>query len=221
MSSKNVSGVVLMPKRNQTLRDASVKVNGGQTIMKVTKIMKEPREIEITSGKNKFLWAYGLSNVLGHHGHSSAFDLNLSNGLSEKVKVPNMKVWLAHGVVAFLAWGVLFPMSGKASLFRDPFPKGSLWFNLHRNFNTGAFVLCIALFSIAVSYTTKEGTHNFSSSHGRMGLAVFIITTVQMLRGTIRPCLTYPGSDKDTKWRKGWEFGHRLLGTVLLLSGFE
>jgi hypothetical protein len=101
----------------------------------------------------------------------------------EEVKVPNMKVWLAHDVLAFIAWGVLFPCL--SSLFRDRFPKGPLWFNLHRNVSTGAFVLVIALFSIAVSYTTKEGTRNFKSSHRRMGLAMFILTTIQMLRGII------------------------------------
>jgi hypothetical protein len=219
ISSKNGSGVFLTSA--QTLIDASIDMNDGQTIMKFTKKMKETGEIEITSGVNKFLWAHGSSVDLGHHADSSAFDLNLSNGLSEEVKVPNMKVWLAHGVLAFLSWGVLVPISINTSLFRDHFPKGPLWFNLHRNFNTAAFALFIVLFSIAVSYTTKEGTNNFSSSHGRMGLAMFILTTIQILRGIIRPRLTYPGSDKEkTKWRIGWEVGHRLLGTALLLCGF-
>ena len=205
----------------QTLMDASVEFIGGQTIMKFTKIMKETREIQITSGENKFLWAYGSSNALGYHSSSSSFKLHLSSGLSDEVKVPNIKVWLAHGVMAFLAWGVLVPISVNASLFRGLFPNGSLWFNLHRSFNIAAFALFIAFFSIAVSYTTKEGGSHFSSSHGRIGLAMFILTTIQMLRGIFRPRLTYPGSVKaKTKWRKRWEIGHRLLGTVLLSLGF-
>jgi hypothetical protein len=219
MSSKDGNGVVLM--LDQTLMDASVGVIDGQTIMKFTKTMKETGEIEITSGENKFLWAHGSSDALGYHSSKSSFALNLSIGLLEEVKVSNKKVWIAHGVMAFLAWGVLVPISVNASLFRGILPKGSLWFNLHRFFNTAAFALLIALFSIAVSYTTKEGRSHFSSSHGRIGLAMFILTIIQMLRGIFRPRLTYPGSDKaKTKWRKRWEIGHRLLGTVLLLCGF-
>jgi len=221
MLSKNDNGVVLMPESEQTLIDASVEVVDGQTVMKFTKIMKESGGIQITSGENKFLWAYGSSNTLGHHSARSPFDLNLSSGLASEVVVPNYSVWLGHGVMAFLAWAVLVPISANASLFRGLLPKGSLWFNLHRSFNTAAFALSIALFSIAVSYTTKERRGHFSSSHGRIGLVMFILMTIQMLRGIFRPRLTYPGSVKaKTKWRKGWEIGHRLLGTVLLSCGF-
>ncbi len=210
-----------MPESKQTLMDASVEVIDRQTIMKFTKTMKETGQIEITSGENKFLWAHGSSDVLRYHRSRSQFDLNLSNGLSEEVKVPNMKVWLAHGVIAFLAWGVLLPISVNASLFRNLHPIGSLWFKCHRAFNTTAFALFVALFLIALSYTMKEGTSNFNNSHGRMGLVMLILTTFQMLFGIFRPHLTFPGSDKEkAKVRKVWEGVHRLLGAALLLCGF-
>ena len=45
------------------------------------------------------------------------FDLNLPSGLASEVVVPNYSAWLAHGVMAFLAWGVLVPISVGASLF--------------------------------------------------------------------------------------------------------
>jgi hypothetical protein len=68
-----------MPDSAQTLTDASVEVNDGKTIMKFTKIMKETGEIEITTGKNIFLWAYGSSDILGFHAAKSPFDLDLSS----------------------------------------------------------------------------------------------------------------------------------------------
>lgn len=107
--------------------------------------------------------------------------------------------------------------------------------------STGTQVLPLLLFSllfsIAVSYTTEEGRRHFNNSHGDIGLAMFILTTFQMLSGIFRPRLTssetkphlgweadshtFLGSDKEkTKWRLGWEGGHRLLGTVLLSCGF-
>ena len=68
-----------------------------------------------------------------------------------------MKVWLAHGVLAFLAWGVLFPCSVNASLLRDVLPKGPLWFNFHRNSSVAAFALFVALFCIAVYTPRRKG----------------------------------------------------------------
>jgi hypothetical protein len=210
-----------MPENAQTLTDASVEVNDGQTIMKFTKVMKEAGEIEITPRENIFLWAYGSSDVLGYHLGRSRFDLNLSSGFVEEVKVPNMSAWLAHGILAFSAWGVLVPLAVNSALFRDLLPKGPLWFNLHRAFNTAAFALFVALFSIAVSYTMKEGMGHFSNDHQMLGLAMFILTTFQVMGGVFRPHLPETGLvGKKTNVRKGWEGGHRLFGAALLACGF-
>ena len=80
-----------MPDSAQTLTDASVEVNNGQTIMKFTKIMKETGEIEITSGKNIFLWAYGSSDILGLHAHESPFDLDLSSLSTTESATPEVE----------------------------------------------------------------------------------------------------------------------------------
>ena len=132
--SKSEGGVLPIPDSAQTLTDASVKVVDRQTIMKFTKIMKETNEIA-----NTFLWAYGSGNTLRFHSTRSPFDLNLSSGLATEVVVPSYSVWLAHGITAFLAWGVLLPFAVNSSLFRGLLPNGQLWFNLHQAFNTTAF----------------------------------------------------------------------------------
>ena len=180
-------------------------------VMKFTKIMKETGEIEITAKENKFLWAFGSGNVLRHHEDRDTFILDLSSGSKEEIKAPNMRAWLAHGVMTFLAWAVLVPISVNASLFQGRFPKGPLWFNLHRNFNTASFALLFGTFSIAVTYTTKEGMSSHSNyRHGWMGLTKIILTSFQVLLGLCHPALTV-----------GWEAGHRSLGTLLLLCGFR
>ena len=132
-----------------------------------------------------------------------------------------MSAWLAHGILAFSAWGVLVPLAVNSALFRDLLPKGPLWFNLHRAFNTAAFALFVALFSIAVSYTMKEGMGHFSNDHQMLGLAMFILTTFQVMGGVFRPHLPETGLvGKKTNVRKGWEGGHRLFGAALLACGF-
>jgi hypothetical protein len=49
--------------------------------------------------------------------------LDLSSGLSEEVKVQNMRVRLPHGVMAFFAWGVLVPISVTHNYFKTVSPK--------------------------------------------------------------------------------------------------
>jgi hypothetical protein len=208
----------LMPEHRQTLSGTSIEERDGMVIMEFVKLLVEEGEVPIRKdAENKFIYAKG-SEDLGLHTAKASFDLNLSSGDKKVGKGPNMMVWLAHGVMGFLAWAVLVPISVSVSLFRDRFPQGPLWFNLHRSFNATAYLLLIILFSIAVKYTPQD----FSSRHGRIGLTMLILTTIQMVRGIIRPRLTYPGSDKEkTMWRKGWEAGHRFLGALLLLLGFS
>jgi hypothetical protein len=221
MESKSSDGVVPMPDSAQTLTDAIVEVIDGQTIMKFTKIMKEADEIEITTDANTFLWAYGSSATLGYHSARSPFDLNLSSSLVEEVKVPNYSAWLAHGIMAFLAWGVLLPFGVNSSLFRGLLPKGPLWFNLHRAFNTTAFALFVAAFSVAVSYTKKDGAGNFKTIHGKVGLSMFTLTAMQVLGGYFRPHAPLPDSGEEkTLFRKVWETKHRWFGLGVLALGF-
>jgi hypothetical protein len=221
LSSKSVEGIVQMPDSAQTLTDASVEVIDGQTVMKFTKIMKEADEKEITTDANVFLWAHGTSDALGYHPGRSSFDLNLSSGSATEVSIPDMSAWLAHGIMAFLAWGVLVPFAVNSSLFRDLLPTRLPWFNLHRAFNSTAFALLVACFSVAVSYTAKEGAGHFKNSHQRMGLFMTTATVLQVLGGVFRPKLPIPDSGEErTMFRKVWERKHSLFGAALLACGF-
>jgi len=222
LDGKDTALVVPMPDGQQTLTDTSVEVKDGQTIMKFTKIMKEAGEVEISPADNTFIWAYGSSPTLGYHlAGRAALDLNLSSGASEEVAVPNMSAWLAHGIMAFIAWGVLVPFAVQSSLLRDLLPKGPLWFQLHRAFNTTAYATFIAVFAIGVAYTGKEGGTHFNNDHQKMGLSMFILASAQVLSGVFRPHVPAPNSGEEkTSLRIGFEIGHRVLGVALLACGF-
>ena len=221
LGAKDPSGVTAMPESQQTLTDTSVEVKDGQTIMKFTKIMKEAGEIEISPTDNTFIWAYGNAPALAYHASRATLELNLSSGAAEVVAVPNMSAWLAHGIMAFIAWGVLVPFAVQSSLLRDLLPKGPLWFQLHRAFNTTAYATFIAVFAIGVAYTGKEGGTHFNNAHQKMGLSMFILASAQVLGGVFRPHLPAPNSGEEkTSVRMGWEIGHRVLGVALLACGF-
>ena len=89
----------------------------GMVIVEFIKMLVEKGEVPIHKDvENKFIYANG-SDDLGYHTAKAAFVLNLSSGSKEVVKVPNMMVWLVHGVMAFLAWAVLVSISVNVSLF--------------------------------------------------------------------------------------------------------
>ena len=123
--------------------------------------------------------------------------------------------------MAFIAWGVFVPFAINSSLFRDLLPKRLPWFNVHRAFNTTAFALFVAYFSVAVSYTTKEGIGHFNYSHQRIGLFMFISTTLQVLGGIFHPKLPVPDSGEEkTFFHKIWEGKHCFFGAALLRVRF-
>jgi hypothetical protein len=224
MFAESNEGVQPMSEDLQTLTDASVvEVTNGQTIMKFTKLLSETGEIDINAGDNIFLWANGYSNTLGLHKGFSSVNVNLSSGSVEARSAPNMSAWLAHGIMAFIAWGVLVPLAVQSSMFRSLLPKGkeSLWFKLHRAFNSVAFSLTIALFAVAVAYTGKEKGEHFDQKHQVVGLSMFVMTVLQVLGGVFRPHLPPPESgEKKSTFRKTWEIAHRVKGTILLAVGF-
>jgi len=220
LGGKSESVVLPMPESQQTLLDTSIEFNGEQTIMKFTKIMKEAGEIEISSADNTFLWAHGSNDVLGYHvSNRASVALNLSSGASETVAVPNKSAWLAHGIMAFFAWGVFVPFAVQSSLLRDLLPKGPLWYKLHRGFNSTAFAFFVVVFAIAVTFTSKEGATHFDNKHQKMGLAMFIMAAFQVSGGVFRPHVPEEGQEKSVV-RKSWEVGHRVLGVTLLACGF-
>jgi Na+/melibiose symporter-like transporter len=123
------------------------------------------------------------------------------------------------GIMAFLSWGLFSPLAVEVSLLRSLLPKGSAWFQLHRGFNALGYSLTVSAFAVAVAFTKKEGySPHFTFPHQKMGLAIFIIASVQMLAGILRPHAT-PGEEKKPV-RSAWEWGHRILGIALLACGF-
>jgi hypothetical protein len=84
LGGQSVETVVPMPDGQQTLENASIKIGrtseGVKTVMKFTKFLVEPNEIEIVLGMNNFLWAHGSDETLAYHAGRSAIYVNLMSG---------------------------------------------------------------------------------------------------------------------------------------------
>merc|ERR1712232_531723 len=96
---------------------------------------------------------------------------------------------------------------------------GPLWFKLHRGLNSTAFVFFIVIFVIAVAFTSQENGTHFNNSHQKMGLAMFVMTVVQVAWAVFRPHVPEEGQEKSAA-RLAFEVGHRLFGVTLLACGF-
>lgn len=110
-------------------------------------------------------------------------------------------LWIAHGAMAAIAWGILVPLAVGSSLIRNileaiGLSKGS-WFQIHRGLNSLAVLLTIVSFSIAVYIFNKEGEdeHFSEETHHTLGLIIFIFALLQALNGMLRPHLPHTAEE--------------------------
>eukprot|EP00956_Cyclotella_meneghiniana_P020203 scaffold35353_cov39-Cyclotella_meneghiniana.AAC.9 len=147
---------------------------------------------------------------------------------------PETTPWKVHGWLGFFAWGVFVPLAVMSSVFRRSLPADGIWFRIHSTLNGMAYAFTVVAVTIAIVYTQKEGYPHFNGPHKRMGLAMVILASVQVLAGLFRPAKpnsstsNEPDNNNDTTQqsvkkssrRVAFEAGHRLLGVSLLLCGF-
>ena len=224
LNSRGTSGVVPMPEEKQTLINATIVQEGGQTILSFTKLLREEGEHPIRNeGPNTFLYAYGTENTLGFHGGRGGFELepaqctqildgqditpDRASSVADASTSLNKEIWIAHGVCASIAWAILVPLAVGASLLRDllesmGLPEGA-WFQIHRVLNTVAVLLTVVAFALAVHALNDSGVMEHFSllSHHTVGLVIFIASIVQALNGILRPSLPHApvASDKEAK----------------------
>lgn len=259
LNARSRSAIEPMPDEKQTLINATIVQEDGQTILSFTKSLNEEGEHLIRSeGANTFLYAHGGSNTFARHTVRGGFELEPAqctqildgeditpdrNGTSIVIDAGNSNnrgIWVAHGVLASLAWAILVPLAIGASLIRDllehwGLPEG-MWYQVHRALNGTAVILTIIAFSLAVHALNDDGTEEHFSllTHHTVGLIIFIFSFVQGINGVLRPHLPEPpkgeaahdtedgSADKDNSdgtkstARTAWEYGHRFLGVAIL-----
>ncbi|VEU42490.1 unnamed protein product [Pseudo-nitzschia multistriata] len=144
-------------------------------------------------------------------------------------------LWVAHGILMGLAWGILAPLAiGAAYLKKNlsVLSQDAHWLKVH--FYLGVLVALFTFigFILAIVATKKDDDlpHFKEDIHHELGLAIFILVLFQGLAGYIRPS-PVPAAPKSTDdaeessqvagkkalyTRRVWEYTHRMLGIVLL-----
>ena len=92
------------------------------------------------------------------------------------------KMIIAHMVMMIVAWFILVPAGILIGRYGRTFFK---WFPYHRGIQITAFVLVLIAFILIVVEVQKGGGGHFNNSHGKAGLAIFIIMFCQILIGIV------------------------------------
>lgn len=211
--------------------ESSIDFIGGRTVMDFTIAFGDWRGDENMgirlNGPSSFIWAHGSDGEteLKYHGpdnkstftitnllDSQSNDADNSSSSSEKEGYNSQSMsrttkstksaWIAHGIMAFLAFGLFVPSAISSALLRNctlhPIFGPRLedirskvltkyWLHVHMVFNTTAAAFTVIVFSVAVSNTNREGSAHWDCAHSKMGLAMFILVLCQVFGGYFRP----------------------------------
>lgn len=276
LGGKDIDSV--KPTQAAHSEDAKIAFADGKTVMDFTMSFSDwgvPLDDDLMSislkNPSTFIWAHGVNGdtELKHHGpynkgsHTIDNLMSLSHSREQSFNSMTLQeqsrstksAWLAHGIIAFLAWGIFAPMSVTTAIMRDgdvpAFCKGlasmisKKWLYIHVGLNTLTYAFTIILFSVAVSNINRENDSHWEHAHSKMGLAMFLLISFQVLGGYFRPSsATLPSSDTTeteengeegisnedgieehrpmpmkSMLRQAWELFHNMFGIMLFLFG--
>eukprot|EP00544_Gedaniella_sp_CCMP2646_P009027 CAMPEP_0202496284 /NCGR_PEP_ID=MMETSP1361-20130828/19342_1 /ASSEMBLY_ACC=CAM_ASM_000849 /TAXON_ID=210615 /ORGANISM="Staurosira complex sp., Strain CCMP2646" /LENGTH=510 /DNA_ID=CAMNT_0049127563 /DNA_START=24 /DNA_END=1556 /DNA_ORIENTATION=- len=99
-------------------------------------------------------------------------------------------LWVAHGVLMALAWGVCAPLAIGAVLLRNVsfLSNKGYWFKIHFYLNICNILFTAVGFALAVVAIQKQGDEHFKEgTHTKAGLAIFVVALFQFALAFLRP----------------------------------
>jgi len=189
--------VAIMDEDNQTLKNTSFVQDESGSVLQFTKLLIDGNG-KIIKGNNfnRFIWAVGGDNSFIYHIAKGVFQLKLSpcedddgSGISTVIieETKSYKFFFAvHGILAIVAFGLLMPIAIVASRVRNLL-KGKAWFLVHSWLNSLSYLLTCVLFGLVVYTYIKRGSKHFKNAHEIVGLIVFVLLTIQVVAGILRP----------------------------------
>jgi Eukaryotic cytochrome b561 len=173
------------------------------------------------------MYAMGNSPTLALHVDQGvcAFDFWSGGSCSP---ISNAGLILGHGVLMFLAWGLLAPLGVMIARYAKMIPPTSdktpskyfgaavFWFRSHWMLQAAAWFFSLIGFILAL-VLASPGPH-FDSIHSRIGLFVILLGFIQPLNAYIRPKGPAPGKAR-TGVRFAWELWHKGSGYMAIFFG--
>ena len=127
-----------------------------------------------------------------------------------------LRVYLFHGVLMIVGWGLLMPTGILVAKFGKHRPN-AWWFKMHRICQPiGLLIALVGWGAALANFTTLESGPGLPFSHALIGSASMGIAITQSISGILRPKKEKEGEEKS-KGRMIWEYSHRFLGWVAFL----
>ena len=210
-TNQDASGVIPMDTGLQNLQDATFTQTGSTSVLEFTQELNDATQQ--VSNDSVWIYAVGLPDNQweGKHAIHGAFQITLDencggdNGSSgntdssansdgivslQDPAEATRSLWIAHGFLMAIAWGICAPIAIGAVLLRNVsfLAENGHWYKIHfyLNITNG---LCTSIgFFLAVAATNQVGDEHFTEeTHKKVGLAIFIIVLFQIIVAFFRP----------------------------------
>jgi len=175
-----------------------------------------------TSGDTDCIWAHGSTDSLSQHASSGRGVVKINFGTGTGSTVEEVDYILAHSVCMWLGMCFFFVIGISSARYlkadETQIMSKPKWLFLHIVAQCmGAFFMIVG-FGLGYASVAKDNDEHFSDntskSHGRLGLALFIVSLIQIVGGMLRP---HKDPDNMTTMRKIWQFGHKFTGVTIVL----
>ncbi|KAE8730568.1 Cytochrome b561 and DOMON domain-containing protein [Hibiscus syriacus] len=128
-------------------------------------------------------------------------------GGNDKLKKKNI-----HGILNAVSWGILFPLGAMIARYIRTFESADpAWFYLHAFCQVSAYAIGVAGWGTGLKLGSESSGITYSA-HRNIGIALFVLATVQIFALFIRP-------KKDHKYRFYWNIYHHSFGYAILVLG--
>eukprot|EP00980_Cylindrotheca_fusiformis_P022225 scaffold9132_cov98-Cylindrotheca_fusiformis.AAC.2 len=222
------SGVVQMPQGSQTLSNASFTQENGVSTLLFTKPLNEDYDVPAQVVNNQTTWVYAVglpdNAWAGRHTIFGRFNLALTPCFQYEWEITNPSVqgglidenarnskdnfeerpykilWILHGAVLVVAWGILCPLAIAFAFLKN---KTRTWFKYHQAINNATLLLtCIGILLAVIATYLDDGADHLATDHSWFGVGVFAAILVLILVAFVTPSLGRPFGKLPKKDKK-------------------
>lgn len=117
-----------------------------------------------------------------------------------------------HGILNGVSWGILLPLGAMIARYVRTFESADpAWFYLHAFCQVSGYAIGVAGWGTGLKLGSESSGITYST-HRNIGIALFVLATVQIFALFIRP-------KKDHKYRFYWNIYHHSFGYTIIILG--
>ncbi|XP_009147056.1 cytochrome b561 and DOMON domain-containing protein At3g07570 [Brassica rapa] len=191
-------------------------VNGSLKIESVSSRLYMSFQLTAELPRQSLLYAMGPAGfipsspgfTLREHRDMTTTTINYNTGSQSVVKgSPHSKLRKTHGLMNMFGWGILIIIG--ALVARHMKQWKPTWFYAHIALQTTGFLLGLTGIICGLVLENRTEANNVSKHKG-LGITIFVMGILQVLALLARP-------DKDSKYRKYWNWYHHNVGRVMII----